>query len=348
MKFLNLLGVSLVLAGLVFILWDTSVDSSKKAEVLVSDLYISSDMKQAHLSQKYIQPIPKTVNLDPDIVELGRQLFHDSRMSEKKVSCSTCHDMNTNGTDNKKVSIDTNGGDDIMNTPTLFNIGLNTLFGWDGRHSSLENQIEAVLANTKHMNGNWKNILERLNQAPDYSAEFDRLYVDGITRDNVKHAIVHYERSLITPDSAFDNYLRGDVTALNEDQKSGFILFKQYGCVSCHQGVNLGGNLFARFGVFKSPFENKKKKRTQRQRTYNLGRYNYTGKESDKRVFRVPSLRNVAQTAPYFHTGGIKRLDKAVKFMAKYQIGRTLSDEDSRLIAEFLRSLNGKYEGRQI
>lgn len=305
-------------------------------------------MEQAHLSQKLIQPIPRTVDLNPDIVELGRLLFSDSRMSEKNMSCIGCHNIGTNGADNRKVSINIQGGKDIMNTPTIFNIGLNTRLGWNGRHLSLENQLDAVLGNTKHMDGNWENILKRLKQDPDYVAEFKRQYPDGITHNNVKHAIVHFERSLITPDAAFDQYLRGDESAINEDQKSGFILFKQYGCVSCHQGVNLGGNLFARLGTFKSPFEKKKKKLTQKQRTYNLGRYNYTGDESDKRVFRVPSLRNVAKTSPYFHTGGIKRLEKAVKFMAKYQIGRAMSDEDARLITEFLRSLNGQYNGRQI
>jgi cytochrome c peroxidase len=339
MKIIKNLAYSLPIAGLSFFIWGVQAQASSTGQFDVPPLYPS-----ANLSLEPIQPIPQKVSLDTGIVELGEKLFKDSRMSEKGVSCTSCHNINMAGDDGLKVSIDIRGGNDSMNTPTVFNVSLNPLLTWYGRRITLEQQLEDVLANVKHMGGNWDNILLRLAKDPFYKNRFEQLFTDGLTRDNVKHAIASFERSLITPDSPFDHYLRGDDSAISSEQKTGYGLFKQYGCVACHQGINIGGNVNARLGIFLNPFAKQEKDSAQAQ--FNLGRYNLTGSDNDKHVFRVPSLRNVAKTAPYFHVGNIKSLEKAVKFMAKYQLGREICDEDARSIAEFLRSLTGRYNGR--
>ena len=341
LKTLKFVGYSLPVAGLVFVMWEPQIQAMEGKKVDFPQLRLGTD-----LGVEPILPIPQKVNVDPDMAVLGKKLFNDPRMSEKGISCASCHNINTAGVDGLKVSIDIRGGKDLMNTPTVFNIGLNPLLTWYGLSQTLEDQIEDVLANPKHMDGNWENITARLKKDSNYKDHFKKLFDDGISRDNIKYAIASFERSLITPNSAFDNYLRGDVNAISEDQKKGYHLFKQYGCIACHQGMNIGGNLHAQLGTFISPFRNKKGDSPQSK--FNLGRYNITKDESDKYVFRVPSLRNVAKTAPYFHAGEIKDLEKAIIFVAKYQLGREMVKEDVRLIAEFLRSLTGEYEGRLL
>jgi len=340
-----MLSVGVVAVGVIVILWKSQAQAIENGYLPTSLVY-----QYSHLSEEAIQPIPLEANLDPEIVKLGHRLFNDSRLSEKGANCGTCHNLENAGADGRKVSIDINGGNDIMNTPSLYNVSLNTSFTWNGKHHSLESQVEGVISNPRHMGGDWANILPRLaredNGKESYVSVFSALFSDGLTQKNVVSAIADYERSMITPNGAFDRFLRGDENAISDQQKSGFALFKQYGCISCHQGINVGGNVFARIGTFQNPFEGKKF--SERMMAFNLGRYNYTGDEEDKRVFRVPSLRNVAETPPYFHTGGVKTLEDAVRFMAKYQVGRSISDEDAFLIAEFLRSLSGLYKGRAI
>jgi len=342
---IQLVSVGAVALGIILILWQSQPQALESAKLPVSLVYDYSE-----LSEEVIQPIPLVANLDPEIVKLGRDLFNDKRLSEKGMTCGSCHHLDKAGIDDRQVSVDITGGNDVMNTPSLYNVGLNTSFSWNGEYASLESQINGVLSNPRHMGGIWANILLRLTQSSSeeksYVERFSALYKEGLSQDNVVSAIADYERSLITPNSAFDRYLRGETNAISDKQKSGFALFKQYGCIACHQGVNVGGNVFARLGSFQNPFAGKKF--SKRLTAFNLGRYNYTHNEEDKRVFRVPSLRNVAKTSPYFHTGSVSSLDGAVKYMAKYQVGRYISDEDAFLIAEFLRSLTGLYEGREI
>ncbi|MBL4711076.1 MAG: c-type cytochrome, partial [Gammaproteobacteria bacterium] len=289
--------------------------------------------------------IPNSIVVNPNLVALGEKLFNEPRMSNNNISCASCHNYNLAGSDGLKTSKNIQGGNDLMNTPTIFNVGLNPLLTWFGRNLTLEEQIDKVLANKKHMDGNWVDILNRLKKDSSYTKLFNQEFSDGLTRNNVKHAIASFERTLITPDSPFDNYLRGDTKAISNNQIEGFKLFKLYGCISCHQGINVGGNLHAKLGTFTSPF--KKDNNTEKSR-FNRGLFNLTNDERDLHVFRVPSLRNVAVTAPYFHSGAIKDLSKAVKFMAKYQTGRQISDNDAQLIADFLASLTGQYQGKTI
>ena len=188
------------------------------------------------------------------------------------------------------------------------------------------------------MNTNWKEILTKLKKDAEYRKLFIETYKILPTEKTVKDAIATFERSLITPNSPFDKYLKGDNKALSDKAKKGFDIFKDYGCASCHQGVNLGGNMFQTMGVMSNYFENKENITEK-----DLGRYNVTKLEEDKYVFRVPSLRNVELTAPYFHDGSAETLEDAISVMAKYQLGREFSKEETEALAAFLRSLTGEY-----
>jgi cytochrome c peroxidase len=180
------------------------------------------------------------------------------------------------------------------------------------------------------MGFDFENLVKRLQQNQTYTKMFTDLYRDGITKKNITDAIAEYEKTLITPNAPFDRYLKGDKNAISEKAKKGYRLFKSKGCVICHNGVNIGGNLYNRFGIY------------QDANSSSLGRYNITQREEDKYVFKVPSLRNVARTAPYMHDGRFETLRSAVKFMTRYQLGRCIEEEDIDAIVAFLESLNGE------
>ena len=290
-----------------------------------------------------IQPIPDSIPLNPIKVALGEKLFKDPRLSNSAVSCSSCHNLHQAGIDGLKTSINVMGGMDEMNTPTVFNSGLSFKQLWNGSADSLEDQIEDVIHNPKHMNSNWPSIIGRLKSDTSYIRTFNATYKEGLTATSIKDAIATFERSLNTPHAPFDLYLKGDENAITEDQKAGFVLFKDYGCISCHQGVAIGANLLARFGVFKDPFANRKDLSAT-----DLGRYAYTNDPMDKHVFKVPSLRNIALTAPYFHDGSASTLDEAIRRMAAAQLGRVPDTSDIKLISAFLHSLTGTYKGRAL
>jgi cytochrome c peroxidase len=180
--------------------------------------------------------------------------------------------------------------------------------------------------------------LATLKNDPRYSKKFSQIYADGVTKNNVSDAIAEFERALITPNARFDQFLRGKKHALNDKEFKGYQKFKSYGCVSCHQGINVGGNMYQTMGVMGDYFKDRKTP----AREADLGRFLITGKEEDKHVFKVPSLRNVASTAPYFHDGSIPTLEAAVDTMAKYQLGRQMSKEDIESIVAFLKTLSGE------
>jgi cytochrome c peroxidase len=186
-------------------------------------------------------------------------------------------------------------------------------------------------------------VLAKLNKDSGIRSAFESAYGTGPSREAVLDALAAFQRSLSTPNARFDRYLRGDATAITADEKRGYELFKAYGCIACHQGRNVGGNLFQKFGIFSDPFAGR-----QDDDIADQGRFAITGRESDRRVFRVPSLRNVALTAPYFHDGSADTLDAAVTIMAQAQLGRTMPQEDRDLIIAFLGTLTGEYEGRPL
>lgn len=289
-----------------------------------------------------IAPIPDSLRVSPRIAELGQMLFRDPRLSANgAVSCATCHDMGKGGADGLSHSPGFAGKLTGVNTPTVLNAALNFKQFWDGRADSLEAQIDVVIENPVTMGAKWQDVVARIARDEKYADAFRRNYKDGVTKANIIDAIASYERTLITPNSRFDKYLKGDADAITEVEKLGYQKFKQYGCVACHQGMNVGGNMFQTFGAMGDYFKNR-----GRQTKADLGRYNVTQQDSDKNVFRVPSLRNVALTAPYFHDGTAKTLEEAVDVMFKYQLGRGAPREDKDQIIQFLKTLTGQVSGR--
>ena len=291
-----------------------------------------------------IKPIPLQLELDEGAVELGRKLFHEPQLSgDNTVSCASCHSLNNGGIDGKARSVGIRGAVVDFNSPTVYNVGFNFRQFWDGRAKTLEEQAEGPVYSKNEMDSNWPEIVSKLEQSPEYVALFKKVYHDRINGTHIKSAIATFERSLYTPNSRFDRYLRGDKDALTIKEKKGYSLFKDYGCVSCHQGVNIGGNMFQSFGVMGNYFHDRGKLTKA-----DLGRYNVTGKEEDRYVFKVPSLRNIALTEPYFHDGSVKTLSEAVAIMGKYQSGRPLSTQDIDYIVNFLKTLTGEYQGEHL
>lgn len=289
-----------------------------------------------------LQPLASNLfRLDPAKVALGRQLFHDSRLSKDgSLSCASCHDLKRGGVDGRVHSLGVAGAEGVINAPTVLNAALNFRQFWDGRAATLEAQAAGPVTNPLEMATTWPAVIDRLKADPVMQTQFSGLYPDGLTETNVRHAIAEFERSLLTP-SRFDRWLQGDELALNAEEKQGYQLFKKHGCVACHQGMNIGGNLYQRFGIIGDYFA----ERPAARRTAgnpDLGRFNQTGQQEDRHVFKVPGLRNVALTAPYFHDGSAATLEQAVSVMGFYQLGLTLPNEDVRQIVAFLNSLTGE------
>lgn len=291
-----------------------------------------------------IQAIPQQIEVDPAKVTLGEKLFQDVRLStDNQKSCLSCHSFSLGGTDRRSRSIGINGALTEVNTPTIFNARFNFRLNWNGKYTNLTEHLDALMNNPKVMGVQWPQAIQTLQQVPEYARSFDRIYPDGVTPTNIKDALVAYELSLNTPNSRFDLFLRGDKQALTKTEQEGYRLFKANGCISCHQGVNVGGNMFQPFGIIGDYLADRGKITTA-----DLGRFNVTKNAADRHVFRVPSLRNVAVTAPYFHDGSAKTLEEAVGKMTKYQLGRTIPTEQIESIVQFLRTLTGEYQGKPL
>ncbi len=290
-----------------------------------------------------LKPLPPVPLLDAATVELGRQLFNEKRLSVNgSLSCASCHRLATGGADDKPFSLGVDGQPVKLNTPTVFNASLNFKQFWDGRVDSLEAQSEQVVTSPVEMGNDWKTVVDNLTALPHYQAAFTQLYPDGVTAANVQNALATYERTLLTPDSRFDQYLRGDTDILTRAEKYGYQRFKEYGCIACHQGMNIGGNMFQKFGVMGDYFKDRPPVETD------LGRYLVTHDDEDRHVFKVPSLRNVAVTAPYFHNASAKTLEEAVDVMFTFQLGRVPSAEDKEQIIQFLKTLTGQWAGKPL
>lgn len=291
-----------------------------------------------------ITPIPVQVTLDPKRVALGERLFNDVRLSgNNSRSCSSCHPLDRAAMDGNARATALDGGARLRNTPTLYNVVLNFSFNWDGATTTLEDHAERLLGNPAVMNSKWPALLAKLRADPDYPTLFIAGFADGLTQANVLSALATFERSLVTPNARIDRYLRGERQALTAEELHGYRLFKSYGCIACHQGTNIGGNLFQKFGVFRSPSA----PRTA-QVLADVGRYRVTSIDRDRGVFRVPSLRNVALTAPYFHDGRAPTLEIAVEIMGRAQLGRELKDEEINAIVRFLQTMTGEYRGKPL
>lgn len=290
------------------------------------------------------QPIVAPIGLDPRLVALGARLFEDRRLSKDgSLACAGCHSLTTGGVDRLPTSTGMGGAVGAINAPTVFNSGLNFVQFWNGRAATLEEQAGGPLTEAGEMANTWPVILATIQADPGYAADFLAVSVDGVTEANVRTAIATFERSLSTPDSPFDRYLRGEEGALGPEAVAGYTNFIAYGCSSCHQGQGVGGNMYQKFGVMGDYFADRGEPTDA-----DLGRYAVTGLEADRYVFKVPMLRNVALTAPYFHDASAATLPDAVRTMARIQLGRVLSDQEVDELVAFLVSLTGSYNGKPL
>lgn len=295
-----------------------------------------------HIAQDFgpVQPLPQSLDLDADQVELGRRLFHDVRLSvDGTVSCASCHALDRYGVDGLPVSRGVQGRRGEVNAPTVYNSGFNFRQFWDGRAASLEEQAGGPIENPVEMAASWPQLLARLERDDGLRALANRAYGRRLDQAMVRAALATFERSLITPGAPFDRYLRGDAAALDERARLGWQRFRDLGCIACHQGINLGGNMYATLGAMGDYFGGRPATRAD------LGLFNLTGREGDRHKFKVPGLRNVAETAPYFHDGRIATLDEAVEVMARLQLGLDLAEEDRDSLVAFLNSLTGRPQG---
>ena len=272
-----------------------------------------------------ITRVPEPPAVNPLRVALGERLFEDPRLSRGNTrKCASCHDLGTNGASRNVRDTAPDGSPLSLNTPTVFNSALCFRLGWDGEFRTLEAQAAASLQNPLIMDSGMDEVVGKLSGDSDLVHQFKVAYGHGPDAASILNAIATFERSLVTPGSRFDRWLSGDSAALSAQQIDGYRLFKSLGCVSCHQGVNVGGNLFQRHGIF-----------------HPLAR-------AEPEILRVPSLRNVATTAPYFHDGSAATLDEAVRKMANAQLDLTLTDQQVDEIVAFLRTLTGTYRGRPV
>lgn len=272
-----------------------------------------------------IVPLPSEPWLDERRVALGERLVHDPRLSGSgTLSCSSCHALESNGASGAPRDRGESGALLNFNTPTVFNVALNFRLGWKGRFSDLTQHVAALIENPRIMGASLDDVVARLRADAGLAAAFRAAYGRRLDAAAVLDALASFERSLVTPGARFDRWLAGDVDALSETEVEGYRLFESTGCVSCHQGVSVGGNLFQRQGIFRQLIP------------------------PPPDIVRVPSLRNVAATAPYFHDGSAETLGEAVRRMANVQLNATLPDEDVDRLVAFLGTLTGEFRGAPV
>lgn len=290
--------------------------------------------------------LPQPVALDANKVALGARLFADRRFArDNSLACASCHDLRRGGADTRPASRvfsqAVGGARHIFNTPTVYNASLSYRQQWTGGSRTLEEVVDKVVSSPRVFDSSWAAVLAKLAADKPLVAQFERAYPRrGLTRETVQDSLAVFQRSLVTP-SPFDRYLRGDVTAISSDQRQGYERFKAYGCIACHQGVNVGGNMLQRFGAMNDYFADRAKAGAPAGKG-DEGRLLVTKKDEDRHVFKVPSLRNVALTPPYFHNGSAATLEEAVDVMFRYQLGRAAPEQDKALIVRFLGSLTGE------
>lgn len=266
---------------------------------------------------------------------LGKRLFHETRLSANgKMACSKCHPLDKYTADGLDFSLGADGKPLDYNTPSINYASLNLYLGWLGNISDLRQHLEVLIHNPTEMDTTWPNIIKRLEKAEGYSQQFAQSGYSAIDTDSITDAIIAFEISLVKP-SRFDLYLLGEIKQLNAQEIKGYQLFKDYGCIACHQGMNIGGNIRQTFGVMNSYYDSQKVVKYR-----DFGYFNITQHDDDKFLFKVPSLRNVAQTAPYFHDASAKTLEQAIRVMFKFQLGLSPQEAEIQAIASFLHTLD--------
>ncbi len=284
-------------------------------------------------SQEPIQPIKAAKVTNPALVELGKKLYFDPRLSKSGfISCNSCHNLSMGGTDNIPTSIGDKWQQGPINSPTVLNSSLNLAQFWDGRAADLKEQAGGPIANPGEMAFSHTLAVDVLQSIPGYVADFKKAFgSDKVDIDKVTKAIAAFEETLVTPNSRFDKWLKGDKKALSKNELEGYKLFKDSGCVACHNGPAVGGNSFQKMGLVE-PYK---------AATAAEGRSAVTGNDADRFNFKVPTLRNVEMTYPYFHDGAANTLKEAVDIMGRLQLGKKFSDDENAKIVAFLKTLTG-------
>ena len=330
--------------------WGSSLTEAKKDIVLDwvkgERIAMYNDGLPEDKAAEPVRPIDLTAEVDQEKVALGFALFHDTRLSvDNTVSCASCHDLSTAGVDNHQYS---HGVDDQVggvNAPTVYNAVYNFVQFWDGRAKTLANQAAGPPLNPIEMaSTSFDEIIAKLQADKPFAKAFTAVYPDGLTEANITDAIEEFERTLITPNSRFDKWLRGDNEAITADELSGYELFKKYDCATCHVGPNLGGQSYELMGLRRHYFADRGLELTVEDN----GRFKETQLERDRHRFKVPGLRNVEHTWPYYHDGTRETLEDAVRDMGIYQSGVELTSLEVDQITSFLKTLTGEYQGKLL
>lgn len=346
---------SMPMASYYLVHWGSSVTSAKSERVLeaVKSLraaYYPNPLAAPQFANEAVRPIPDSVPYDSCKAALGEALYSDTRLSaDGTVSCATCHGLNTGGVDNKKYSEGIKGQLGGVNAPTVYNACFNFAQFWDGRAGTLAEQAGGPPLNPVEMGcKSFDEIVERLSADKEFAERFAKVYPQGMNQATITDAIAEFEKTLVTPNSPFDRYLKGDEQAMTPEQVEGYALFKQYACATCHAGVNMGGLSYELMGQRANYFEDRDLTLKSGLTDGDNGRWAQTKQERDRYRFKTPTLRNVALTYPYYHDGSVKTLDEAVRKMAKYQVGREISSEDAGKVVGFLEALTGEYKGQTL
>lgn len=346
---------SMPLAQYYLVHWGSSITDSKEEIAMnaVAQLraeYYPSPLAAPEFANEPVRPIPDSIPYDVHKAALGEILYNDTRLSaDGTVSCATCHNLDMGGVDNKRYSEGIKGQLGGVNAPTVYNACFNFVQFWDGRAGTLAEQAGGPPLNPVEMGcKSFDEIVARLSADKEFSQKFNAVYPQGMSQATITDAIAEYEKTLVTPNSDFDRYLKGDKTAMTAEQTEGYELFKEYNCATCHAGVNMGGLTYELMGQRANYFEDRELTQKSGLTDGDNGRWAQTKVERDRYRFKTPTLRNVALTWPYYHDGSVNTLDEAVKMMAKYQVGREIPDADCNKVVSYLNALTGQYKGKTL
>ena len=330
--------------------WGSNLSSS---EITILSKWIEAEravfLKPYGLEQyadHALQPLPSSVPTDAAKVALGKALYHDTRFSkDNTISCASCHSLEKGGTDNEQFSPGVGGSLGGVNAPTTFNAMFHIRQFWDGRAANLAEQAGGPPLNPVEMaSENWDEIIAKLEQDKEFTEKFKAVYPEGYSGETLCNAIAEYEKTLITPNSAFDKFLMGDKTALNDKQRAGYELFIEYNCATCHSGPAMGGQSFEYLDLKGDYFAARNTPQTDGDK----GLAAFSKKDKDKARFKVPTLRNIELTAPYLHDSSAPTLEDAVKVMMSFQVGKTANQQEVDSLVEFLKTLTGELEGKPL
>ncbi|SFB78276.1 cytochrome c peroxidase [Flexibacter flexilis DSM 6793] len=337
--------ITLQFIVLVVVMASCMPDSKKSGQAAAQPSSLEADKQLLKDAQSNFQPLAATADnpenpITPAKVELGQVLYYDTRLSKTgNNSCNSCHNLATFGVDTLPTSKGDAGKFGTRNSPTVLNAAFHSIQFWDGRAKDVEEQAGMPILNPVEMAiPNQDFLVKKLKGIKEYQPLFSQAFPEDknpVSYANIQKAIGAFERTLVTP-TAFDRYLGGEMYALSTPEREGLRAFMETGCTSCHSGANLGGTMLQKFGVFADYHS------IANFKTKDEGRKEVTKAEADKDMFKVPSLRNVGKTYPYFHDGSVRNLEEAVKIMAKLQLNKELSDEKAKSIVEFLHSLTGE------